>query len=413
MISVFTPSHNPKYLNDAYKSLKEQTEENWEWVVLLNGEAKWEKPDYDDRVRIHYASPKNNGSVGALKREAASLCDGDILVELDHDDLLAPTALKMIKKSFEQNKKAVFVYSDFSQINEDGSPNYQQFSETYGWSYYRDGEHLVCSSLKDSPHNVSYIWYAPNHVRAFKRTAYELAGGYDSSKKVLDDQDLMMRLYCLGDFYHIEECLYYQRVHSDNTQVEPETNRFIQEETVRMHGNNIQPLLLSWSERNGLLALDLGGAHNPAPGYKTVDLHEPADYVGDIFNVLGDMEDNSVGVIRAVDFCEHISDKIRLWNEFYRVLAHGGMVLSLTPSTDGRGAFQDPTHVAFYNENSFWYWVDENYRRYVPEIKVNFQVSQLFTHFPTEWHQANNIPYVCANLIAIKDGPRQGGRLGI
>jgi len=168
-----------------------------------------------------------------------------------------------------------------------------------------------------------------------------------------------------------------------------------------------------WSQDNNLLALDLGGAHNPAPGYKTIDLHAPADYVGDIFNVLGEMEDNSVGVIRAVDFCEHITDKIRLWNEFYRVLAHGGMVLSLTPSTDGRGAFQDPTHVAFYNINSFWYWVDDNYRRFVPEIKVNFQVSQLFTHFPSAWHETHNIPYVCANLIAIKEGSRQGGRLGL
>jgi len=207
--------------------------------------------------------------------------------------------------------------------------------------------------------------------------------------------------------------LYYQRVHPNNTQVEPETNRFIQEETVRMHGRNIQSLLLKWSQDNGLLALDMGAAHNPAPGYLTVDQHEPADFVGDVFDTLREIKDNSVGVIRAVDFCEHIVDKIKLWNEFHRVLAHGGMVLSLTPSTDGRGAFQDPTHVAFYNENSFWYWCDENYRKYVPEITANFQVSQLFTHFPTEWHKQHNISYVCANLIAIKDGPRQGGRLGV
>jgi glycosyltransferase involved in cell wall biosynthesis len=413
VISVFTPSHNSKYLDDAYESLKAQTYKGWEWIVLLNGDAEWNRPNYDDRVRIAYADAEINGNVGALKRHAADLCSGDILVELDHDDILAPNALSKIKEVFDKNSQTVFVYSDFSQINEDKTPNLEMFDLTYGWSYYQDGEHLVCSSLEHTPHNVSYIWYAPNHVRAFRKSAYNAAGGYDSSRKVLDDQDLINRLYLQGRFYHIKECLYYQRIHLNNTQIEPETNRFIQEETVKLHAQNIQPLLLKWSEDNGLLALDLGGAHNPAPGYKTVDLYEPADYVGDVFNIFGKMEDNSVGVIRAVDFCEHISDKIRLWNEFYRVLAHGGMVLSLTPSTDGRGAFQDPTHVAFYNQNSFWYWVDENYRRYVPEIKANFQISQLFTHFPSNWHQENNIPYVCANLIAIKDGPRQGGRLGI
>ena len=121
----------------------------------------------------------------------------------------------------------------------------------------------------------------------------------------------------------------------------------------------------------------------------------------------------SVINIRAVDFLEHIPDKVRLWNEMYRVLAHGGMILSLTPSTDGRGAYQDPTHNAIYNENSFWYFADENYRKYVPELKMDFQVAHLSTHFPNDWHKEHNIPYVNANLIALKDGARQGGRLGI
>jgi len=412
MISVFTPSHDSKFLDDCYASLKAQTYENWEWVVLLNGEAKWNRPGYDDRVRIIYANPNVKG-VGALKRQAVEYCDGNILVELDHDDILAPNALERVNEEFSKNPDVVFVYSDFAQINEDKSPNYQCFDPAFGWEYYPEGDYLVCSSPEPTPHNVSYIWYAPNHIRSFRKSAYEAAGGYDARRTVLDDQDLMARLYLQGEFHHIKECLYYQRVHSNNTQVDPDTNRFIQEETVRINAQTIQPLLLKWSKDNGLLALDMGAAHNPAPGYLSVDQYEPADLVGDVFDVLGKLADNSVGVIRAVDFCEHIVDKIRLWNEFYRVLAHGGMVLSLTPSTDGRGAYQDPTHVAFYNENSFWYWVDENYRKYVPEIKTNFQVSQLFTHFPTEWHQQHNISYVCANLIAIKDGPRQGGRQGI
>jgi SAM-dependent methyltransferase len=126
-----------------------------------------------------------------------------------------------------------------------------------------------------------------------------------------------------------------------------------------------------------------------------------------------DLPDSSVGVIRAVDFLEHIPDKIALFNELYRVLAHGGMLLSLTPSTDGRGAFQDPTHIAFYNENSFWYFTDQNFARFVPELKCRFQVSRLVTYFPDDWHREHNIPYVCANLIAIKEGPRQGGLLNI
>jgi O-antigen biosynthesis protein len=413
MISIFTPTHDPKYLNEAYAGLLNQTHQDWEWVVLINGKAKWEAPKDEKRVRIAYVKPQLNGIVGALKNHAVSLCKGEILVELDHDDILMPTCLEEVQKAFDDNPNASFVYSDFAYINADATPNFSKYSPDYGWSYHEENGYNVCHGMAPSPHNVSYIWYAPNHVRSFRASSYKLTPGYDSTMKVLDDQDIMYKLYLVGDFVHIKKNLYLQRVHPENTQAKSDINPFIQTETVRMHGQTIQPMLLKWAKQNGLLALDLGAAHNPAPGYLTIDMHSPADYIGDVFEILEGFEDNSVGVIRAVDFLEHIPDKIRLWNEMYRVLAHGGMVLSLTPSTDGRGAYQDPTHNSFYNQNSFWYFADEEYRKYVPELKMNFQISVLNTYFPSDWHKANDIPYVNANLIANKNGERHGGRLHI
>jgi glycosyltransferase involved in cell wall biosynthesis len=412
MISVFTPSHDPKYLDQAYESLKNQTHQAWEWIVLLNGDAIWHRPEYDDRVRIVYARPDALG-VGALKKNAVEFCTGDILVELDHDDILMPTALEEIAKAFSESPKASMVYSDFSYINENATPSAFRYDASFGWEYRKEDGYNVCCGMEPSPHNVSYIWYAPNHVRAFRADLYHAVGGYNTQMTVLDDQDIMFKLFLYGDFVHIKKNLYLQRVHSDNTQTKEGINAFIQTETVRLHQETIQPMMLAWAKRNGLLALDLGGAHNPEPGYLSVDMHQPANLVGDIFDVLDNLDDNSVGVIRAVDFLEHIPDKIRLWNEMYRVLAHGGMVLSLTPSTDGRGAFQDPTHNSFYNENSFWYFADEQYRKYVPELKMDFQIDTLATYFPSDWHKKHNISYVNANLIALKGGGRQGGRLGI
>jgi len=35
--SVFTPTHRPNYLSDAYRSLCEQTRKDWEWVLVPNG----------------------------------------------------------------------------------------------------------------------------------------------------------------------------------------------------------------------------------------------------------------------------------------------------------------------------------------------------------------------------------------
>jgi len=49
----------------------------------------------------------------------------------------------------------------------------------------------------------------------------------------------------------------------------------------------------------------------------------------------------------------------------------------------------------------------------VPSLSCRFQVSRLVTYFPSNWHEQRNISYVCSNLIAIKDGPRQGGPLNV
>jgi len=266
-------------------------------------------------------------------------------------------------------------------------------------------------ALEPTPHNVSYIWYAPNHVRAFRATAYEEVGGYDPDRRVLDDQDLMCRLYQVGSFHLIDRCLYLQRMHERNTQREVDTNAFIQSETVTLYDRWIEANALAWCRRERLHALDLGAGHGKPDGYVGVDRRPGAnvDIVCE-FPARLPIGEGSVGVIRAVDFLEHVADKVALINELYRVLAPGGLLLSQTPSADGRGAFQDPTHVAFYNEHSFWYYTDPRYQAYVPEVIARFQVSRLVTYFPTEWHEQNQIPYVCANLIVLKDGaPRNGG----
>jgi hypothetical protein len=53
-ISIFTPTHNPQYLAEAYHSVKDQ--DFLEWVVLANGMEPDSIPAVlraDPRVKIH------------------------------------------------------------------------------------------------------------------------------------------------------------------------------------------------------------------------------------------------------------------------------------------------------------------------------------------------------------------------
>ncbi|MFJ9864413.1 glycosyltransferase [Streptomyces sp. NPDC101165] len=413
--SVFTPSHRPRFLDDCLATLQAQTCADWEWIVLLNNGARWRPERPDERVRVEIADDVQG--VGAAKRRACELARGEILVELDHDDLLAKACLAELGKAFDAHPEVVFAYSNTAQITEDGKRDDSRFNEAHGWHYNEvrvDGRRLLQSqAMAPTPHNVAYIWYAPNHVRAFRRKSYEQAGGYDPARTVLDDQDLMCRLFHIGDFHHVDRCLYLQRMHPENTQRDPEINAQIQRETVALYDRYIEANALAWTGRRGLLALDLGAAHRKPPGYVGVDQY-PGTGVDIVATLPGqlDLPDNSVGLMRAVDFLEHVPAKVPLINELYRLLAPGGMLLSMTPSSDGRGAYQDPTHVAYYNENSFWYYTDNQYRAFVPEIEARFQSSRLVTCYPTEWHSQNDISYVVANLIAMKEGAaRCGGPL--
>jgi O-antigen biosynthesis protein len=159
VLSVFTPSHNPAFLTDCFQSLQAQTLEDWEWVVLLNQRAEWTPPLPDPRVRV-VAAP-GFGGVGAAKYRACAEARGDILVELDHDDLLASNALHAIHAAFTERPEMALVYSPCAQILEDGRRDDSTFNTTYGWESRDarvDGRAVRYPiALQPTPHNVSYI----------------------------------------------------------------------------------------------------------------------------------------------------------------------------------------------------------------------------------------------------------------
>lgn len=412
-ISVFTPTHNPKYIMDCYNSLKSQTIQDWEWIIVYNNQGIVARNlrEIQEDPRVKFLEIRHVKGVGEAKSLCCQYASGDILLELDHDDVLHPECLEEVLDAFQNNPEASVVYSNFAQINHDTTPNMDRFGN-YGWTYrkfiYEGTEYQEVVSFKPSPQMLGYIWFLPNHVRAFRRTMYEKCGGYDMSMTILDDQDLLSRLYLEGDFVHVDRCLYFQRIHSHQTQ--KVLNPDIQTGTQQLYTKYIAQLAIKWSERNNLRAIDFGSAHNKPEGFEGLDVQdrEGVDIVCDVNNGLP-FADGSVGVIRASDFLEHIPDKVKIINEIYRVLAHGGILLSNTPSSDGRGAFQDPTHVAFYNRNSFWYYTKEFYRNFVAGLNVKFMESYTITHYPSQFHEDNNIPYIVANLIAVKEGIKLPG----
>lgn len=165
----------------------------------------------------------------------------------------------------------------------------------------------------------------------------------------------------------------------------------------------------------------------PTKAYNVVNV-DICDYgmpekitVHDLEEVPWPFEDNTFDQVVAYDILEHIHTSkfvdgkvqypcIEMINEIWRVLKLGGECEVMVPSTDGRGAAQDPTHVSFWNENSFLYYaivpkdptdpesppVSHPWRKIYPHmIKAAFEVY-------TETQMADlNIVYVAAKLIKV------------
>ena len=112
--------------------------------------------------------------------------------------------------------------------------------------------------------------------------------------------------------------------------------------------------------------LNLGCGLNHLDGYVNIDIQERVhpDLVHDISEGLP-FGTSTVEEVRAHHFLEHLhrSRVIFVMTEIWRVLIPSGILDVVVPSTEGLGAFQDPTHQSFWNRNTFLYFMNDDYRR--------------------------------------------------
>ncbi len=458
-VSIVTPTHNIKRLERCARSVAAQTYKDFEWIVAVNGgllpafveqklkewvpelveikqvkvirvENNFKEQDIDPATGKKAEMKVTENCVGYIKAQAFAAASGDFLVELDHDDELSVDAIEEIANAFNTNPDASFVYSECQRIYEAGHKIKETGQVMKGgeevvwggaWRYHDapfngfDGV-VVKKTAKNPPvlpQNVSRIWYAPDHVRAFRRDLYKKVGGHNPRLPICDDLDLMSRLYMVGTFVEIQKVLYRYTIHDDNTwkkNLDPKKDdptRNISYQTVLNHCNRIHAMALMEARRRGEEAVDLGGGYNPLKGWTSCDQHD-ADVIADL-NQSWPWKDDSVAVFRAQDLIEHLPDQIHTMNEAWRCLKHGGLFLVEVPSTDGRGAHQDPTHVSFWNSNSFWYYCKSYIQKFIShtKVKAKFQIVHIENYFPSPWHQQHEILYVRAHLAAVKEGGEQ------
>lgn len=404
--SVFTPTHRPDHLEAAHASLVAQARDDWTWVLVPNG-PRASVPDAiarDPRVRV-IPAPDDVASrgVGALKRYACMRCDGEWLVELDHDDELLPGALDRIARAADRAGPA-FVYSDFVHLRTDGSC--EVFDPAFGWtSYAVDGSHgerwTAMRAFEADASSLHVIHYAPNHVRAWHRDVYARAGAHDASMPVADDHALVCCTWLTGaPFVHLPECLYLYRVHADGSNTYIERNAEVQARQREVSNRYVYALVVEQCRRRGQPMIDLAPAGSRLPGFDGV---AGVESIADLRGALP-FRDGGVGCVRAWTGFERLLDPagrasprlVAAMNELHRVLAPGGWLLARAPSSGG-GARATP--------DTFRTFTQRRLADACPGVGCRFQGARI-------WEErapgASARTFVHADLVALKGQVQPG-----
>lgn len=221
LFSIFTCTFNtPKsMIIRLYNSLKSQTYKNWNWWVLDDSNMAGSVCDYltklnDPRIVV-VKNVTNHGNIGFNKHVIANMCDGDYLVEVDHDDELTPDCLEYLYKAFKTYDDIDFAFSyAFEEI--DGMP--MKYDEglfalgqaKYGKHTINGVEYNISETADVNALTVRHIVGLPNHVRCWKKEFYHRIGGHNTELSVMDDMDLLIRTFLNTRMCKIPKVLYIQ-----------------------------------------------------------------------------------------------------------------------------------------------------------------------------------------------------------
>jgi glycosyltransferase involved in cell wall biosynthesis len=194
--------NNANYFKDCFESLRKQTYQNWEAIILDDGSMEEEKKTVQELIkndsRFKYFENEKNSGVGVTKAKLIELATGEICGFVDPDDAILPNAIESSINNFNQDKKIVLTYSRFMACNE----NLQPIKEF--------------SAAKQVPNFDKYFFNFPvqiAHFVCFKKEIYEQTEKMDTAKKISEDQDLYLKLYENGKVKFINETNYLYRTH--------------------------------------------------------------------------------------------------------------------------------------------------------------------------------------------------------
>jgi glycosyltransferase involved in cell wall biosynthesis len=195
LISVIIPCYNQShFLTDAVNSIKSQTYESWECIIVNDGstdntEAIAKELAKTDN-RIHVISQENKGLSGA-RNTGVLHAKGCMIQFLDADDILEKEKIKIQSDFLTKNKDIDIVFSDARYFTRD-NPNLRNvgpYAKNPNKPWIVDLWHSPGSLLeKIINHNLF-----PVNCPLIKKTVFDKVGLWNEELDALEDWEFWIR----------------------------------------------------------------------------------------------------------------------------------------------------------------------------------------------------------------------------
>ena len=179
-LTIVVPVYNAPehHLRDLLRSFEDQSVGGVELILSDDASTSPVTRNWLDRARtrpnVKVVSAAENGGIAVATNRGLELAEGEWITFLDHDDVIAPHALKVLANAFAENPDAQFVYTDEVVVDELLKPTGLMLKPAY--------DPILLTG-------VNYI----NHFSVYRRARLSEIGnlrkGFDGSQ----DYDLLLR----------------------------------------------------------------------------------------------------------------------------------------------------------------------------------------------------------------------------
>jgi len=205
-ISVVMPVFNSdlRLLEEAVSSVENQIYDHWELCLIDDGSSAADLPPLLERLatsnsRIRVMRLQSNSGISVAANAAVDMANGDVLVFLDHDDLLSRDCLAELAIYYADHPDADIVYSDDDKI------------DPTGWRY-------APQFKPDWSPTLLLSWMYVGHVFSVRAELFRSIGGFRSQFDGCQDYDFALRAAeAARHVGHIPKVLYHWRAVEGST----------------------------------------------------------------------------------------------------------------------------------------------------------------------------------------------------